>query len=547
MNKNKPMVLCLSLLSLLGMAGCGGRVVDGKKEDPTKANLTVGTLDAGIGGEWLVNAANRFNELYKDSTDFQEGRTGVNVTVTANRSYDGIYLKNNPWNKDIMITEAIDYYNLSKSGKVMDITDVFKADLGAYGESGKTIESKIDQSYLDFLNLDGGYYGVPFYDSFYGFVYDIDLWKTDGLYISKNGTFTKNENDFSLGCDGIAGTEDDGLPSTYQEFGSLINKLKTDYGKAFVTASDETEYMANFLFNVWAMEEGKDGMRLQYNLSSKDTNGIKATKLIKEFNADGSVKSYEDPLEITYDNAYMLQKSESKYNALRFLKDCILSSDNNWEMKTKNTDAQSYFVRSVEDTPCPMILEGSWFENEAKGVIASQQKKGMRHNYAIMPIPFARADEVGKKAQTRLSLSASYAMISSDCQNVKLAKEFMKFLHTDAEMKHFTMDTGMSRPLNYNLTDDEFNSLSTYSQSIFNIKKTQKIFYPYSHNRIAVNNANDFGFFHWAWNSDIDGTSYVNPWVYMRSDTVPADKRNALVYFNGCYDHFQKNWKTFNR
>ncbi len=553
--KKKTMRVCaLSLLPLctgllFSCASSGGS----QGTDPTKATLSIGTLDAGIGGGWLEEAAERFNELNKDRTDFEEGKTGVQVTVTANRSYDGDYLLKQNWKQDVMFTEAINYYALVNSGKAMDITELMNADLSSYGDAaGTTILSKLDSSISSFLNKGGKYYAIPFYDAFYGFVYDVDLWKEDGLYFSTTGSFTKDLTKLSAGPDGESGTYDDGMPATYDDMKILLNKLKTDYGKAFVISTDEHEYVANMFFNWWAMNEGYDGMNLQFKLNSQEAGGIKAKNLVKTTNSDGTAASYYDETEITYDNAYMLQRSEGKLKVLKFLEETICSPSNGtsyYELRSANTDAQSYFVsmKYKKGTACPMALEGSWFTNEASSVIDSIEKKyGSKGNYAMMPIPRAAKDEVGTE-QTSLEVSQSYGLVSSNCKNTKLACEFLKFLHSDQELINFTKSTGMTRALNYKIPSSESEGLSTFTQSLINRKSGNRIFYPYANNDIAVNNYSDFGRFHWAWNSSVEGNNgtQTNPWTFFRN--ADSTNKTAVKYFDGCYDYFQKNWSRYNR
>lgn len=95
-------------------------------------------------------------------------------------------------------------------------------------------------------------------------VYDIDLWKNKGFYISKDGDFTKNLKNLSVGRDGVPGTSDDGLPATYEEFAKLMKKLRDDTRKPILYCANGTDYVANFLYNYWTDYEGLDEMMLNY-------------------------------------------------------------------------------------------------------------------------------------------------------------------------------------------------------------------------------------------------------------------------------------------
>ena len=268
MKKIKLVLISAGSFALLttSLTGCRG-VKEGEDEyDPTKANIVVATLDKGIGTEWLVNAAREFEELYKDSTEFEDGKTGVKVSIKGSDSLDGEYLQINNLNDDIYFTEGIAYRELINKGKVLDITSTVNEKLTAYGEN-KSIMDKIEDSLTDYLTVNGKIYGVPFYDSFYGLVYDMDLWNERQLYISKTGQFVSKSGDLSLGTDHVAGTLDDGLPATYEEFGKLITKMKNKNITPYICSNNGIEYTANYLYNIFADYEGLDNMRMNITLS----------------------------------------------------------------------------------------------------------------------------------------------------------------------------------------------------------------------------------------------------------------------------------------
>ena len=261
----KRIIVCALIGTMAGaiLAGCSiGKKKVANDDDPTKANLHVRTLNKGIGMQWLKNAAAMFEEAYKDATNFQEGRVGVKIQVDGDTALDGGYLNNNVLNDDVYFTEQVDYRDLAMKGKILDITDVLQADLGPLGDpSGTTIESKIDQTMKDYMNVNGKYYGVPFYDSFYGLVYDVSLFKEEGLYLSNTKTFVDYDDpNISVGSDNIPGTPDDGLPATYEEFELLLDELDTRNITGFATASNAKEYVADYLHNVVANNEGVESM-----------------------------------------------------------------------------------------------------------------------------------------------------------------------------------------------------------------------------------------------------------------------------------------------
>lgn len=547
MKKAKTILISTGALFLLAtsISGCGGVNESGEDYDPTKANITVATLDKGIGVEWLNNAAQAFEELYKDSTEFQEGRTGVKVSVKGSDSLDGEYLRVSNLNDDIYFTEGIAYHELIRSGKILDITSTVNEKLTDYGET-RSIMDKIDPTLADYLTAKdtankGKIYGVPFYDSFYGLVYDMDLWNERQLYIAKNGQFVSKSGDLSLGTDNVAGTLDDGLPATYAEFENLIKKMRNKNITPFVCSNNGIEYTANYLFNIFADYEGLENMKLTITL-----NGT-ANDLINTLNGDGTYSKYPATA-INDDNGYMLQRQEGRYKTLKLFNDTLISSTDNYIVSSSHIVAQHDFIfnKEVADKPIGMIVEGSWWENEARYHLSSYQEQyKKRTNYAIMPIPFENAEKAAEKnyKHTTLSLSQSFGLVSSSTQNQKLALEFMKFLHTDKMMSKFTKDTSITRPLNYEITEEDQVGLSTYAKSLIDLKKKSNIFYPYSTNQLQLDNNLVFSAFNWTWNTRVDGQTYRHPWMYFvgKADATPEK------YFEGQYAYFEDAWKRLQK
>ena len=536
----KRIIVCALIGGLAGaiLTGCGKKKV-ANDDDPTKANLHVRTLNKGIGMQWLKNAAAMFEEQYKDATNFQEGRVGVKIQVDGDTALDGGYLNNNVLNDDVYFTEQVDYRDLAMKGKILDITDVLKADLGYLGDpNGTTIESKIDQTMKDYMLVNDKYYGVPFYDSFYGLVYDVSLFKEEGLYLSNTKTFVNfDDPNISKGSDNIAGTPDDGLPATYEEFEILLDELDTRGITGFATASNAKEYVADYLHNVVANNEGVESMRLNLSLSGT------ANNLIDTVDDEGNI-TMRGATAITQDNGYMMTRQAGRYHALRFLKNILMKRNTNFRFLDTHTQAQSDFIKSKNTSSAPsvaMIVEGSWFENEAANTIANEAKRtGQRTDYAIMPIPFV--DEAAAAAKnyrhTYLSLSQSFGVVSSNASNVALAKEFMKFVHTNKLLSKFTADTSITRPLNYEVTEEDQAKLSSYAKSLIYLKGHSDIVYPYSNLAKEVNNPTYFKAYHFCWKSVVNDVPFEHPWDYFRNVSSGTPK----AYFDGIYNCFEGAW-----
>ena len=534
----RSLIISTLLAAMAGatLISCGKKPA-GEVDDPTKVNLHVRTLNKGIGMDWLKNAAAMFEQQYANATNFEEGKVGVKIQVDGDTALDGGYLNNNVLNDDVYFTEQVDYRDLANRGKILDISDVVRADLGYLGDpAGTTIESKIVPTMKNYMLMDNKYYGVPFYDAFYGLVYDVSLFKEENLYLSTTNTFVGyNDPNISRGPDNQAGTIDDGLPATYDQFALLLAKMRQKGITCFTTASNAKDYVADYLHNVVANYEGSESMTINLTL-----NGTAKT-LVDNVDDAGNI-TLLGPTAISQDNGYMMTRQAGRYHALSLLKDVLMKDSTYYHFVSTHTDAQSDFIKSKNNgSPVGMIVEGSWFENEAATTIKNEEARvGQRSDYAIMPIPFVNESVAAAKnyKQTCLSLSQSFGVISSNASNVKLAKEFMKFLHTNKMLSKFTADTSITRPFNYQVTAEDQAKLSNYAKSLIYLKGHADVVYPYSALAKEMNNPSYFKQYHFCWKTNVNGVPYEHPWDYFRNVSGGTKK----AYFDGIYNCFQAAW-----
>ncbi len=498
-----------------------------------KTTISVATYNGGIGKAWLEDAAKRFMAEYEGKS-FESGKRGVAVEVKD--SHAGTMLTS--LKEDVYLTEAVDYFKLVEDGWVADISDVVTGSVG-FGETG-SIEDKLDGAMQSFLTAKGGkYYGLPFYEGIYGFVYDVDMFEAQGWFFDENGNFTSTNK--SVGLDGVAGTYDDGAPRTYAQFKQLVDKIRNDGVTPFTYATESTTYFVNTLANYWADYEGKNKMQVNWSHSG-------TVDVVSSFNGDVPVTNTAT---INSTNIKELQKQPGKYYALKFLKDVILSNEANCQSSVTFRDAQyrlisSYLNGSIQTNPVAMVIDGAWFENEsdiagnfntAKYIDSAwdggDYKK--QRKFAFMPIPMVSESE-GEHKQTIVSSNDSLCFVNAGTTGAKLevAKEFVKFLHTDAELANFTAKTSVTRPFFYSVDDVE-ESMSYFGKSLMQLKSSSNIVYPYSSAQTYVENSASYMLGAWAWKSKIGGTgvSVENPFNYFRL-TENASK-TAMDYFQGLY------------
>ena len=223
------------------------------------------------------------------------------------------------------------------------------------------------------------YYAIPFYDGFYGLIYDKDLFAEANLYFASSGAILGDTDDMlgfvssasdtkSAGPDGKYDSIDDGLPATHAQFLNLIEKMKENGITPFVYGgSNAMSYPLRTMASFWAQAEGAEGYRLNNTLSGTANNLVKLDangNIVKA--ADGSVQL--ESVEITVDNGYDLQRQVSKYYVLDLFHNILLDEENYSDSNLVHTAAQSDFLKGKEKqyTTYGMLIDGTWWENEAK-------------------------------------------------------------------------------------------------------------------------------------------------------------------------------------
>ena len=474
--KKFQILSAIVLLSATTLAGCSGSQ-EQEKVDKTKAQLTISTYEGGVGKKWLENAARLFEEANKDRTDFQEGRTGIQIHIQMDRTVSGQNLENADFKRDMYFTENVDYYKLSNQRKLLDITDILQAENPEDGN--KTIISKIDTNLLSYMNRNDHYYAVPFYDCIYSLIYD-------------DGEPAYDPADYGTGPNGVAGDWDDGLPKTYSQFESLMNLMANNDVIPFTYSKGiSKEYTTRALVSWWSDYEGYDQTQLNFTF-----NGT-AEHYISSFS--GSTPNITTKA-ITKSNGYELRKQAGVYYALDFARNILTKKSKYYLTKpSSNYDAQKVFVtnkyRGGSNKPIGMLFEGTWWENEAKpsfDEVHSKYDPDATFNYGVMAIP--KVDGTGTGDATFTNLNRSFGFINAKTKNLKQAKEFFQFLHTDAQLKAFTIETNMTRGLSYSFEDSELGQLSSYAKDLMQIKQSEhtKIVYPYSGETFFINNEDKF-------------------------------------------------------
>ncbi len=541
-----------------------------KPIDTAKSQIFIGNYDGGVGTAWLNAIAEKFEAKFAE-TPFEKDKKGVQVIIESSKNNDGGTIASviNTSQNEVWFTEQVYYYSLLNSGALADITDMVTekyenydlADDEVDGEVLTSIEDRLETNNRNYFKTpaslgDKGnkYYGLPFYDAFYTMFYDIQLFEDNNLFMKEGGGWCTKETDVkSKGPDGAADTYDDGLPATYEEFYELMTRMKLMGVTPFVWSGTYIAYLAKAMVRFWADYEGYDQMQLNVSLNGN------ATSLVDVAN-DGTITPYNsgNPVEINNANAYLLQKQEGKYHAIRFLREVMNDAKNintrSFQSSFSHLNAQDAFLYA-RYTPSmaqnAILVDGTWWESEATATfntLAAQNASASKQNrkFGILPLPKATADKVGEKA-TLYNMNASCCLVSKNMSESKreLIKEFIQFVHSNEGLSIFNATTSMTRPFEYTIEDEYWKNMSYYGQSLYEYTKAADIVYPLnSGNAMFLDNETFFNAaYNWSFTSVINGQTIDTASLPNTLKNSPS--LSAATYFNGLYTYNQTYWATF--
>ena len=511
MKVKKLTALILSGLTAFSLTACGNNTSDDGKVPDWAKNATqihVQNFPGGIGRKWLDEAAERFQETNKD-TSFETGKKGVYIDV-SNTQADSSTLTSSGY--QIIFDERYsDIYELAQSQSILPLDDI----MTEVGADGVTLESKIREGAREGLKgSDGKYYSLPHYEWFPGLIYDKDAFDNHNWYIAKEETgnvadtdygtlyLVEDENtDKSCGPDGVYGTEDDGLPSSLEEMIILAKFIKDDVNMAAFTVSGKYLYYTNYLVEgLWASLAGYDELQTVYSLDGEVEVVTGYTNENLFTGIDYVKKPITEKTTITKANGYLAYRSAARYYATAFIR--IMMNEGFFASEVSSQDqhtaVQKKFIDGGLDDrnhkPRAFLLEGSYWYNESVDVdnFGEYNKKksddaGEREvRYMRLPVLVngsveAKADGAEADKATLLDNGIAYAYINANIKNntdlVNACKAFLKFLYSDAELRAFTALTGITRPINYTLSETELNGLSSYQQDVYNLSRKANIVY----------------------------------------------------------------------
>lgn len=491
------MLICIAC-SVTSFVGCGGG--GGEKADITKTQIYVSNYDGGIGTDWLRDVKTRFEEA-NAAEHFEDGKTGVQIMIDPNKK-EGTTFTWDSTTCEVVFNEKITREFLTDgalNGRFMDLTDVMDNILA---QDGVTLADNIKDM---LTSVNDKYYAIPHYEGGGGITYDKDLFHTKRFYIAKDGSYVNHDGDLSAGPDGLPDTDDDGLPATIKEFLELCKQMKRrNVTPLIVSGQYKTVYLDFLLDKFSAGYNGRELQELNYNYSG--TNVPYVDSLTANASAvlgyDLDIKSAAT---VDETNGYLLKQQPAKYYALALLRELIVTDcfqETSWRSTVSQLDAQERFIKSTRENGAEvaMYLDGIWWTNEAtdafKRMESTNQKFSKKNrNFGWMPLP-VKVDEndanVGDPYLTLDSLGAYvFARSGLSAGKQKAIKAFIEFCYTKENLEAFTVQTGMTRPFTYPVSDENKNNMSDFEKDIWYLHENGKFVYVHSDNMLYSYNEPD--------------------------------------------------------
>lgn len=505
----KTFFMLMTLTLTLTLSSCFERET-GQQVDENKTQLYIGLYDGDLGSEWLKEVIAKYEAKNPD----------VQIILNLEKDLygDANLLTNMPsYTNDLYFLNGNTYSNYIAQGRLLEITDVVTSKID--GEN-KTIEDKMNDSIQKRYKLsDGKYYAVPFFDAIFGTMYDVDLFEQEGFYFNTDGVLLCDSNNktLSAGPNGITGDYDDGLPATISQWKEMVNTMSISGITPYTWTGMYQYYRQRFLTSIWADYEGKENFDLNMSLNGKYT-----------FAGDSV------PTDITLQNGYLLQNQKGKEYALEMAKYIIengyYTSDSFDSVNTHQMAQQNYLLSAVntKSNRIAMILEGGWWESGAKEFFKTMASRyGEEYAYGVrrfgfMPTP--KADDGSSASGTTLisSTGNSFICISSQSQQVELAKDFLKFVHSDESLRTFTRVTGSVRPYDYTLTEEDKNAMTYFSNMMFDIyhaETTEISYITLFNNDVFVKEPSYLSNTNWFWGANINNQVYTDPFYEFSQDS----------------------------
>lgn len=498
--------------------------------DPNKEQIKIHVSNGGYGYQWLIDACNDWNALNANS-DYQ----AVPYPSAQESPQDILDGWKSKTGDDIYFMSHPSIFLLIREGAVEPLDSV----LAEKPDGAQTLADTLkDKEYVyETFEYEGSVYAIPYGDSFYGILFDFDT------FMEKEWLLTDEHGNLTVGKDGVADTYDDGQPVTMAEWNEMLDKIKSESNSyPFIFNTQYYNYMDYLYYGVMAQYAGHSDYQtfINYQGSYSDETGNTITVPLSEGYKVYDMPAVKKTIDFIEDNFFSVSENvyPGSYQTLEF----------------SHRDAQDKFLigyKQNAQTPLgAMLLEGIWWENEAKSMFEALKKRGEfdrafgKREYRYMLYPDMEGQKGGNGDGTgsvfaAMDAGAAFMMKTDDAKKAEMIKDFFLFAHKQKYLKAFTLNCGAVRPFNYTLTDEEYEKLTPFQQNVWDMYRDKENI---SFVRPTMDRANDL---------ISNMTTKNDSPLYAKYSTAGygmanyLSQYNAATYYEGLKKYNVDNWATF--
>ncbi len=513
------LALILAVCCIMPVAACGGpnpdNGDDGNNEavynvpGDNKTTINFVVYGGGLDGEWADIICEEFAKRNAETNFGGGSKQGVYIDMerTFNVSVTGLA---NSTKHIITATTSSTPKTLANNGEFYNLTDIVK-DTSRVG--GSIEDALYDQIKPQLIANDGNYYALPYFEYYNGLQYNRKVFnEQNALFADASDTtavpnkskfsdvtfkMTNDKGILSKGPDGKKGTEDDGLPASMEELLVLMDYFaqKTDYYPMVVSGAC-VNYTDGIVAGLWSALAGQQQMQNYYN--------SKGEVEIVSRDANGNIEFYDEPIfkgvnyikkpkteKVILDdsNGYLGSDMAARFYAFAFME---IAQQENWfspevsDGGISHYDAQLALMignKMPRFSNSAMLVEYSYWYNETlncgnfnQAKLVGVKEEDVDVRAMCQPTSFYY-DANQPEEDSALELSVHYYTfvnknITRDADVEAAVTEFVKFLYSEEILKEITKISGFPLSLEYELTNDEINSMSTYFQHLWKLRKT---------------------------------------------------------------------------
>ena len=417
--------------------GTDSPVVGEKVYTGNETEIRIGGYEAGVNLDWIRVLAREYEDMHLEDS-YEEGKKGLKI-ITVPTEIESSTVTANDYVIYVMQNTHETARQLGQDGKALDIHDVVTGNATGSDPSGDpynwtftgvkngvvtenmTIEDYIMEDYRVSMKAnDGHYYGLPSYSLKESLSYDANLFREKGLYLAHPDTFTaaeaeaKESNDVAeyfecnfgrlyftksdgknlvdgaklhWGNDGVEGTEDDGLPTTLEEFFVMCEFMKQIKNVDPLTAYKGPK-RAEMLTNIWCSTSDYDtfSSRFTFKGTIEVVTGFDKTQpALKGLDPTEFPKPVTTRVTLDKYNGHLYSQAPGYYYGMLFMRVAEDSSMKVNETDTKKswyswlspkagagaghiTTQRNFIMSPVEGNgkTTAMLVEGDYWYNELK-------------------------------------------------------------------------------------------------------------------------------------------------------------------------------------